>query len=736
VAEAIHSSVWFRGLRRALTPTPAVAHAIRFGVAVSAAIWIGKAPGLVENNATWILITVLVVMQPTTGGFLLKGLLRAVGTVAAAFTAIGLFGLFAQDPPLLMAGFFLVQALGAYGFSGPRYPYAWLVWAFTTAIVLAPALAGTDAVETIAFQRASMVLIGILLVLLVDLLFWPVRAETRLRQSLAARARQLGEALGSAVAAPLGSGDVAPPAPESGMLAQQIPLVAATRTEIGVSRATADALQHAAMLLGTLASRARVLADPVSLPPETAAQGGGFAAAIAELARRIEAALAEVADALTASRAPASFSAELEEALLRLEAELDRMGRGVPGGAALTGRAADLRDLVAVLGTLQTMLSSSGVYAKESRAGAWPDFRPDPARVKIALRCGIAVVAAFLVFLALGWPENALVAPIALIVAATTRGAARQTLTLFSVFLALAWLLADGMSVYVTPYIGRAPLAMAVPFAVAAVLAYLAATRPKLALAPTLVGLVALLSVFGGTGPPMDVYGAYNTVCYMAVGLGTGWVASRLLWPATAAGLFRQRVAAQLALCADAVRGARETGDADRGRRLARLLRGFATQSVQLGPLHQQALQEPVERALYPSRREEILTLVTDLVDAILGDRPGAAESLLERSGAPLRPLLEAFRRADEALVGSVQAAAEAVRGDAVYRASDLPAALQAFEDCLKDSSADPGSSPDLTDEETRRLLVEFDSHRRLVFRQLAIEAWLADWQKAERAQE
>jgi len=181
----------------------------------------------------------------------------------------------------------------------------------------------------------------ILLVLLVDALFWPARAETSLRQSLAVRARQLGEALGGAVAATSGPGGVGPPAPESGMLAKQIPLVAATRTEIGVSRATADALQHAAMLLGTLASRARVLANPVSLPPEISAQGGGFAAALAELARQIETALAEVADALMASRAPASFSDELEQALLGLEAELDRMGRGVPGGAALAGRVAD-----------------------------------------------------------------------------------------------------------------------------------------------------------------------------------------------------------------------------------------------------------------------------------------------------------------------------------------------------------------------------------------------------------
>jgi uncharacterized membrane protein YccC len=736
VAEAVHPSVRFRGLRHALTPSPAVAHAIRFGVAVSAAIWIGKAPGLVENNAKWILITALVVMQPTTGGFLLKGLLRAVGTVVAAFTAILLFGLFAQDPPLLMAGFFLIQALGAYGFSGPRYPYAWMVWAFTTAIVLAPALAGTDAVETIAFQRASMVGIGILLVLLVEALFWPVRAETSLRQSLVARARELGEALGRAVAATSGPGGVAPPAPESGVLAKQIPLLAAARTEIGVSRETADALQHTAMLLGILASRARVLAAPVSLPPEMAAQGGGFAAALTELARRIEAALTEVADALMASRPPASFADELEQELLRLEAELERMGRGVAGGAAVAGRVADLRDLVAVLGTLQATLSSVGVYTTEARTAAWPDFRPDPARVKIALRCGIAVVAAFLVLLALGWPQNALVAPIALIAAATTRGAARQTLALFAVFLAVAWLLADAMSVYVTPHIGRAPLAMAAPFAVAAVLAYLGATRPKLAMAPTLVGLVALLSVFGGTGPPMDVYGAYNTVCYMAVGLGTGWVASRLLWPATAAGLFRQRVAAQLVLCADAVRGAREAGDADRGHRLARLLRGFVTQAVQLGPLHQQALQEPVERALDPSRRTEILALVSDLADAVLGDRPGAAAPLLERGGAPLRPLLEALRRADEALLDSMQAAADAMRGDTEYRASSLPAADRAVEDCLEDLRADPSVIPDLTGEERRRLLVAFDSRRRLVARQRAIEEWLADWQTAEETQE
>jgi hypothetical protein len=153
---------------------------------------------------------------------------------------------------------------------------------------------------------------------------------------------------------------------------------------------------------------------------------------------------------------------------------------------------------------------------------------------------------------------------------------------------------------------------------------------------------------------------------------------------------------------------------------------------VQLGPLHRQALQEPVERALDPSRRTEIMTLVTDLVDAVLSDRPGVLAPLLERGGAPLRPLLEALQRAGQALLESMETAVGTMRGDALYRDSALSAAHQAVEDRLKDLSANPDVIPELTDVEKRLLLVEFDSRRRLVLRQRAIEDWLADWRLAE----
>jgi uncharacterized membrane protein YccC len=313
VAEAAHSRPRFPSAKRIPAPSPAVAYAVRFGIAVSAAIWLGNAPGLVENHATWILITVLMLVQPTNGASLMKALLRGVGTLAAAFTAIGLFGLFAQNPPLPVAGLFLTQALGAYGFSGARFQYAWFVFAFTTAIVLGDAMAGQVAVETVAFQRASMVGIGILLVFVVDSLVWPARAEPRLREGLARRARLLGVSLVRAVAAsvnPRGA-DLAAPATGPDPLASELGLVNAARSELSVSRPKLDALARLVMLLETFASRVRILATPIEVPGGLDAGGRPLAEALTGLARRVEAALEEIAAAVTASRAPSPFSGDL-----------------------------------------------------------------------------------------------------------------------------------------------------------------------------------------------------------------------------------------------------------------------------------------------------------------------------------------------------------------------------------------------------------------------------------------
>ncbi|MDJ0849348.1 MAG: FUSC family protein [Myxococcota bacterium] len=727
MAEAVQTPPWLLAVRRSLTPSPEAAYAIRFGVGASAAIWIGKAPGLVENHSSWILITVLMLTQPTTGASLLKGLLRLAGTATAVFTAILLFGLFSQDPPLLMAGLFLVQAVAAYGFTGRRFQYAWFVWAFTTAIVLGNAMGGEDAVEDVAFRRGSMVAMGIVLVFVVDSLLWPQHAEPSLRRSLASRARRLGARLRRAIAAPVdGPAGVAPepdPAPES--LARQLALAGGARAELGVSGSTVDALQRLAMLLEGLASRARILALPMGWPEATDAAKR----ALADLARHVEAALTEVAAAVTAGRTPEPFAEGLERALLALEGERDAHQQRVGWSRALESRVADLRDLVAVLRVVEATLTSRDETGPAGPSRSLLAFRPDPFRTKIALRAGIAVVLSFLVPLVLGWPLNTMVAPIAFMVAAAaTRGAATAAAVVTFGVVAAGWLCADLFIIYFTSEAGRAPFALAAAFAIGTTFAFVGARRPQLATLPTFGGLVALLSIYGATAAPTDVYGSYNTVCYMGTALVVGFVVNRALWPATASDLFRQRIAGQLQQCLEAVRSAQQRGEAGRGERMRELDRAFAADAAQLGPLDQQAAHEPVERGLDAPRRTALLALATDLGDAVVADHPFVAEPLLERAGPEHAPLLDVLRREDEALVDSMEAAVATLRDDAPPRASGLGAAHEAVEAELRDRAARGVRIAGVTDEERRRFLVERDARSRLVQRQLAIERWLADW--------
>ncbi|MBW2281833.1 MAG: FUSC family protein [Deltaproteobacteria bacterium] len=711
---------------------PAARYSIRAGLAVSAAIWLANAPGLIENHSTWILITVLMLLQPTTGASLQKGLLRAVASVAAAFTAIALFGLFAQDPPLLMAGLFVVQVLAAYGNSGTRFQYAWFVWAFTTAIVVADSMAGSTPVETVAFERASMVAIGVVLVMVVDVLFWRERAEPRLRESLARRARRLGEALERVLGGPgaPGTGD----ASEPGALAGQLPLLDAARTELAVSAADMDALGRVAMLLETIASRARVLAGASASARALDEDDPGYAAALKQLAAGVSAALAEVAEALVSARAPSRFSVDLQQRVLALEAERDRLARLRGGVAAHEGRAAEVMDLVSLLRAVEATLCAP-VTAVVSERTSPRSFRPDPLRVQIALRSAVAVVAAFVVPMALGWPVNAMVAPIAFIVAATTRGAGLQLLAMLGAVVATGWLLADLTLVFVAPHLGRAPVMLVVPFVLGAALAYPATIRPQLAVLLSVGGLVALLSVFGGSAAPTDVYGPYNLVCYVALAAFIGWLASRLMWPATAAGLFRKGLAAQLERCLAALGDARRGDDADRDAWSASLARSSAVASAQLARLDQQARREPVEAGLDESLRPAVLPLLMDLSDAVAGRRFGGVEPLLQRGGSPMQPLADALERADGALLDSLRSCVAELRGEASRGTSSLSDAQQAVEDHLQGWAADPAALPELTRPETQRLLAEIDSRRRLVARHCALEQWFSDWRRAQAEQ-
>jgi hypothetical protein len=186
----------------------------------------------------------------------------------------------------------------------------------------------------VAFQRASAVGIGILLVFVVDSLFWPARSEPRLREILAERACQMGEVLQGAV-----GGETEPESSTSasaalapGAMAGQLALIGELQAEIGVSRSRADGLMRITFLLEALASCTRALTAPIEAQDEAEPNDPTLATARSELASRLAISLDEVAEALIESRAPKTYSADLDRALLNLEGEwTSRAKRGRAG---------------------------------------------------------------------------------------------------------------------------------------------------------------------------------------------------------------------------------------------------------------------------------------------------------------------------------------------------------------------------------------------------------------------
>ena len=144
--------------------SPAVRHGIRLGVATAAALWLAYAAGLPQP--TWPLITVLMVAQPTAGGSAQKGIRRMIGSLLAGIAATVIYGLFGQAPLLFAIAICTVYGVGIYAMNGPGLGYAWNVFAFTSGIILGDSLGASEQVEIIAFDRVTLVMIGLFVSLL------------------------------------------------------------------------------------------------------------------------------------------------------------------------------------------------------------------------------------------------------------------------------------------------------------------------------------------------------------------------------------------------------------------------------------------------------------------------------------------------------------------------------------------------------------------------------------------
>jgi uncharacterized membrane protein YccC len=738
-----------RALHRLAHPSPPVRYALKFGTTMAAALWFAYSSEL--SDKVTIFITVLFVMQPTSGGSLKKGGTRIAGTVACALMCVAIYGMFAQLPPFFLASWCAVIAVGTYGMTGNRYPYAWMVFAFTSVIILVKAMAGDDQIETIAFQRASETAMGVLFVVVADSLFWPVRAGQRLREGLAHRAGQLAAALGPQTASRESFQQTQPP---SSPLIPQLGLIEQLGYEMGASAARIQTFTRIALLLDDLSSRIRVIEREGMSAERTRSSPHGVA--LATIGERIAAAITSASQALTGDRSPERFAEDLDRSLASFDkaprARSARVGEraGAPeldelrAGALISA----LRDAVAVLRNLESALvelaapeNGSGPsvsHATESAGWSW--FRPDPIRVQLALRAAIAAGGAVIATLAMGWgAQDQLAVIMAAILAfmlagmSSTRGAGVTIARGLVAGILLGWLVVDLAIVYLLPYLGRMPMVLVYPFAAAGLAGYFIVRGSPLGpLGALFALLVTILPVYKSSAAPQDVYDSYSLVCGLMLGVAAGFIAQRFLWPRTAMQAFLQRSAAQLDLCAEAFS---DENCVTGSRSFARLLSAYAKQLTQLLQLHQQASRETVERALAGDRRLNLLALMQELFDASVHARRESNSTPSTRTppaeiDLPLAPLRRALAGEDEALLHSMTLAAGALREDESCVNTGLGEAHGEVEAQIQAVFGRDDLTA-LDRQKVAQLISGIALRRMLVETQLQIEAWIADWQTA-----
>lgn len=169
----------------------AAINALKASIAVIIAYFLGLGLGNVfdiQRMYLWMVITVLVVMstQPNLGGALDKALMRFLGTIVGAIVAIFITAII----PVGYAQILLVIPfifLSVYFAGASKYSYAGTLAGITLLIII---LNQQPSVQ-IAIYRAVEILLGITIALVVNRFIFPIRAETRLKESFAKTIMQI-----------------------------------------------------------------------------------------------------------------------------------------------------------------------------------------------------------------------------------------------------------------------------------------------------------------------------------------------------------------------------------------------------------------------------------------------------------------------------------------------------------------------------------------------------------------
>ncbi|NEX16000.1 MAG: hypothetical protein C1943_05020 [Halochromatium sp.] len=281
-------------------------------------------------------LAVLFLQTPYLGASLRKGLMRVLGTLAGALLVLGLLAWLIQERWPLIGMLSLVLAGAIYQMRHSRYAYAWLMVAITVAIIAADAAARPELAFQLAVYRTSEAIIGILVVLVINGIFWPRSGGIAYHQTYSASLAALAEHLRATASSLIDPGRPALPRLASSLLkapTQLREILTAAALDTGsfrrLRRTYEAQIQGLTGMLGTLAG----LGENLRLAAEheraflSLRQRRHIAAALAALNR----ALAQLRSAPQAAR-PDRLAASLDRARRHGDALLSAPALAVHSG--------------------------------------------------------------------------------------------------------------------------------------------------------------------------------------------------------------------------------------------------------------------------------------------------------------------------------------------------------------------------------------------------------------------
>jgi uncharacterized membrane protein YccC len=135
------------------------------------------------------MVTVFIVMQPTTGMVLAKSFYRFAGTIIGAVVTVAVTAVFGQVPELFLLSLALWIGFCTFGAALNRNfrAYGFVLSGYTTALIGIPALAHPDGVFLAATTRVSELSMGIFCSAIVSSIVFPQRLSDTLRDVVRAR---------------------------------------------------------------------------------------------------------------------------------------------------------------------------------------------------------------------------------------------------------------------------------------------------------------------------------------------------------------------------------------------------------------------------------------------------------------------------------------------------------------------------------------------------------------------